>query len=309
MRTADLPPLKALRAFEAVARCGSVTGAAAQLNVTHGAVSRQLRLLDDALGQRLFTRSGRGLELTDVGNQLHEHAGAAFDRLRDVWRDLRASPASGALVLGCPGSVLARWVIPRLERLAHDLPSITLHLAAREEPLDPALTGLDAALLLAAPPWPPLWQVIELAPERIGPVLSPHYAGWPRLKNRGAAALCDEPVLRTRSRPQAWPDWAHRQHVTLAGANTGAEFPHLYHLLEAALAGLGVAIAPQPLVVDELAAGRLLAPWGFVETDARWVLARPRKSTDERIDALASWLSQALANYPSAPTNNAGSAP
>lgn len=285
-----LPPLKALRAFEAVARCESVTGAAAQLHVTHGAVSRQLQLLEQALGQPLVARSGRGIVLTEAGCRLHEKAGPALDQLREAWRGLKTPDADAPLVLGCPGSLLARWLIPRLERLGRELPQLSLHLAAREEPLDPSLAGLDAALLLATPPWPHAWQVIELANERIGPVVSPHYIGWPRLQGRHVGVLAGEPVLRTRSRPQAWPDWAKARGVELADASAGAQFPHLYHLLEAAIAGLGVAIAPAPLVADELASGRLLAPWGFDATDGRWILARPRHARDARFDALAQWL-------------------
>lgn len=294
MSTSDLPPLKALRAFEAVARCASVTGAAAELHVTHGAVSRQLQLLEQALGQPLLARSGRGIALTAAGRQLHEKTGPALDQLREAWRTLKTPSPHVALVLGCPGSLLARWLIPRLEKLGQDLPGLSLHLAAREEPLDASLSGLDAALLLATPPWPSSWQVIELASERIGPVVSPHYAGWPRLQGRDASALAHEPVLRTSSRPQAWPDWARTQGLQLPDHAAGTEFPHLYHLLEAAIAGLGVAIAPAPLVADELDTGRLLAPWGFTATRGRWILARPRRVSDQRFDALAQWLQQQL---------------
>ncbi len=294
MPTSDLPPLKALRAFEAVARCASVTGAAVQLHVTHSAVSRQLQLLEQALGQPLLARCGRGIALTETGRQLHEKTGPALDQLRDAWRVLKTPSAHAALVLGCSGSLLARWLIPRLGKLGQDLPGISLHLAAREEMLDASLSGLDAALLLATPPWPPSWQVIELASECIGPVVSPRYAGWPRLQGRDASALVDEPVLRTRSRPQAWPDWARTQGLQLPDHAAGTEFPHLYHLLEAAIAGLGVAIAPAPLVADELDAGRLLAPWGFTATRGRWILARPRHLSDQRFETLAQWLQQEL---------------
>ncbi len=158
MTERELPPLNALRAFEATARLQSVTRAAEELHVTHGAVSRQLRVLEEALGQRLFNRQGRGLGLTAAGQQLRDGASLAFDQLRDSWAGLQR-PLRGPFVLGCSGSVLARWVIPHLDRLKHDLPDLALHLTAQETPFSPETTDVDAALLLAAPPWPSDWQI------------------------------------------------------------------------------------------------------------------------------------------------------
>lgn len=290
-----LPPLNALRAFDAVARLRSVTAAASELHVTHGAVSRQLRLLDEALGRPLFTRQGRGLVLTDAGNQLHESAGGAFQQLRESWAGLRQQATQAPFVLGCSSSLLARWVIPRLDRLGQDLPGLPLHLSAQESAPPAELNRLDALLLLAAPPWPIRWQVEVLAPEQIGPVVSPAYAGWPRLRGQSADRLLDEPLLHTTSRPQAWPDWFESVQLTTPRSPPGQGFPHLYHLLEAAIAGLGVAIAPAPLVADDLASGRLLAPWGFRPTTAKWILASTRRSPDHRTTMLADWLRDELA--------------
>ncbi|MEO8997787.1 MAG: LysR family transcriptional regulator [Rhodanobacter sp.] len=295
MSRRELPPLNALRAFESVARLRSVTRAAAELHVTHGAVSRQLRLLDEALGRALFARQGRGLALTEAGEQLHDSAGAAFEQLRESWAGLRQRSVQAPFVLGCASSLLARWLIPRLERLAHDLPELRLHLSAQESTSSPELGSLDALLLLAAPPWPSSWQVEVLAPERIGPVVSPRYPGWSRLQGQPAERLLDEPLLHTASRPQAWPDWLHGTGLSSPRVASGPGFPHLYHLLEAAIAGLGVAIAPAPLVADDLATGRLLAPWGFLPITGSWILATPQRTADRRVDALARWLRDELA--------------
>lgn len=290
----DLPPLNALRAFEATARLSSVSAAAKELHVTHGAVSRQIRALEDALGQPLFARQGRGLVLTATGEQLHGSASDAFGQLRESWSRLGRTATDRPLVLGCPGSLLARWMIPRLERLRRDLPELRLHLSAQESRFEPSLPGLDAALMLAEPPWPGEWRVHELAPERIGPVLSPRGPAAVRLHGQPPAALAGEPLLHTASRPQAWPQWARAAGIAPEALRYGQGFEHLYYLLEAAMAGLGVAIAPQQLVADDLAAGRLLAPWGFSATPAAWILAAPRRLPDGRIDALAGWLREAL---------------
>lgn len=291
----DLPPLNALRAFEAVARLDSVSRAADELHVTHGAVSRHLRALEETLGTALFVRQGRGLALTSAGRRLHEAAEAAFEPLRGAWAELRRKPQQAPLVLGCPGSVLARWMIPRLERLQRELPDLKLHLSASETVPDAQMSGLDAALLIAQAPWPPEWQVHELAPERIGPVLGPRLVGHERLLSAPATALVDLPLLHTTSRPQAWRDWAERMGLDPTALRLGTGFEHLYYLLEAAQAGLGVAITPEPLVAEDIEAGRLLAPWGFVATQGCWALCAPRRNNDPRVGRLAKWLRAELA--------------
>ena len=294
MTSRDLPPLNALRAFEAAARLGSLSRAADELHVTHGAVSRQVRLLEDELGVPLFHRDGRRLRLTGAGRRLGEAAGTAFAGIQATVRGLRRGGEPGTRVIGCPGSVLARWMIPRLEQLRADLPALRLHLSPHEGAFAPALPGLDAALLIGAPPWPDAWRVHALAPERVGPVLDPRHPAAARLCGRPPAALLDEELLHTASRPQAWPQWARLQGLDPAALRLGTGFEHLYYLLEAALAGLGVAIAPQPLVADDLASGRLVAPWGFVDTGAQWCLCT-RAADDPELERLAAWLRAQLA--------------
>ncbi|MFB4391164.1 MULTISPECIES: LysR family transcriptional regulator [unclassified Pseudomonas] len=290
----DLPPLNALRAFEATARLNSVSQAAGQLHVTHGAVSRQIKVLEEHLGVALFVKDGRGIKLTDAGIRLRDASFEAFDRLRGVCAELSRDVQEAPFVLGCSGSLLARWFIPRLGRLNADLPQLRLHLSAGEGDLDPRRPGLDALLVYAEPPWPADMQVHVLAEERIGPVLSPHCPGFARLRDAPANALAGEALLHTTSRPQAWPTWAEQHALTPGELTFGQAFEHLYYLLEAAVAGLGVAIAPQPLVADDLRAGRLAAPWGFSPTPAALALWVPRRAADGRAEQLAQWLRQEL---------------
>jgi len=290
----DLPPLNALRAFESTARLGSVSQAAEQLHVTHGAVSRQLKVLEEHLGLSLFIKDGRGLKLTDAGVRLRDASGEAFDRLRSVCAELSQGSADAPFVLGCSGSLLARWFIPRLGRLNAELPDLRLHLSAGEGDLDPRRPGLDALLIFAEPPWPADMQVFELASERIGPVLSPRFSRFESLSDAPASALLEESLLQTSSRPQAWPSWAQQNGMDPHALRYGQGFEHLYYLLEAAVAGLGIAIAPEPLVVDDLKAGRLAAPWGFNETPAQLALWVPRRVSDGRAQQLAHWLKNEL---------------
>jgi len=291
----DLPPLNALRAFEATARLNSVSRAAEQLHVTHGAISRQLKVLEEHLGVSLFVKEGRGLKLTDAGQRLRDASGDAFERLRSACAEISQGAGDAPFVLGCSGSLLARWFIPRLGRLNADLPDLRLHLSAAEGDLDPRRPGLDAWLVFAEPPWPADMQVHELAIERIGPVLSPRYARFDSLEGVAAQGLVGQPLLHTTSRPQAWPNWARHNGIDPGQLSYGQGFEHLYYLLEAAVAGLGIAIAPEPLVVDDVRAGRLAAPWGFSETAARLALWVPRRATDGRARQLAHWLTTELA--------------
>lgn len=295
MSVRPLPPLNALRSFEATARLGGVGRAAEALHVTHGAISRQLRLLEDHLGVALLERDGRGLRTTAAGRTLQAACTGAFEQIQAAVATVQRQQRPDALVLGCSGSILARWMIPRLQALQAELPQLALHWSAQDGSFTEAQRGLDAVLLLAQPPWPGGWQVTTLAPERVGVVVSPQHPAAHRLCGQAPSALLGEALLHTTSRPQAWPAWAASHGLDPALLQLGSGFEHLYYLLEAAVAGLGVAIAPEPLVADELAAGRLLAPWGFAPTGGAWVLATPEGAPDARVDALGAWLARQLA--------------
>lgn len=285
-----LPSLNALRAFEATAQLESVSQAAQVLHVTHGAVSRQIRTLEEELGVALFEKAGRGLQLTAAGRRLRDASASAFDLLREACAEITQTQAQAPFLLACPGSLLARWFIPRLDRLNAELPALNLHLSASEGTLDPRRPSVSATLLFAEPPWPADMRVFALGSERIGPVFSPRYANAQALMDAGLDALGAESLLHTLSRPRGWADWARATGVDSAQLHQGQGFEHLYYLLEAALAGLGVAIAPQLLVADDVAAGRLLAPWGFTETANQLALWVPERQPHVQAEQLAQWL-------------------
>jgi DNA-binding transcriptional LysR family regulator len=286
----DLPSLNALRVFETAARLESVSQAAEVLHVTHGAVSRQIRTLESELGVALFEKAGRGVQLTSAGRRLRDASRDALDSLRTVCAEISQSQVSAPFLLACPGSLLARWFIPRLDRLNAELPELNLHLSASEGEQDPRKPGVNATLLFAEPPWPADMQVYPLIPERIGPVFSPRYARAALIADQPASALVNEPLLHTLSRPGAWADWAKALELEPQSLRHGQGFEHLYYLLEAALSGLGVAIAPELLVADDIANGRLLAPWGFVETPNQLALWSPARQPQSQVRELADWL-------------------
>ncbi|WP_029511052.1 LysR family transcriptional regulator [Marinobacterium stanieri] len=285
-----LPSLTALRAFDSCARSLSMTAAAESLHVTHGAISRQIRLLEEQLDTRLFERKGRGLSLTDAGLRLARTTREVFDQLEQTCDQIRRDAKGAPFVLACSGSFLARWFIPRLDQLQQDCPGLELHLTATDES-DSMRAGIDAALRFATPPWPREQKVIDLAPERIGPVLKPQLLpetsptpDW----------LLSQSLLETLSRRQAWPEWCEAHQLDHNRLRMRQSFEHLNYMLEGALAGLGVAIAPEYLVEEDLRSGRLVAPWGFVETEARLGLWLPGTEISPRARQLADWLKMAL---------------
>ncbi|MCK2184024.1 LysR family transcriptional regulator [Halomonas getboli] len=286
-----LPSLNALRAFDETARTLSVTRAAEALHVTHGAVSRQLKQLEEQLGVTLFRRQGRGLALTQEGELLRASTSQAFERLGQACTQLRRRASEAPLVLGCPGSFLARWFIPRLDRLKAQCPELNLHLTADEEVAGRLGTDVDAVLRFAEPPWPADVRVVELAPERMGPVLAPALLDTP---DPDVDALARLPMLHTQSRPQAWSQWFAARGLDPATMRHDQSFEHLHYMLEAALVGLGVAIAPSYLVEEDLRTGRLVAPWGFIETPARLGLWLPAGAPRQDTERLVEWLTQEL---------------
>ena len=199
----NLPPLNALKAFEASARLQSITLAAKELHVTHGAVSRQVKQLEEHLGITLLSKHGRGIKLTDAGMRLYQSSHEAFTQIHQSCVDIKRQTQQAPFVLACPGSLLARWLIPRLEQLQHDLPDLRLQVitnAGDDNTLQQS--DADASLVFLDQACPESMHAYILDNERIGPVLSPLYQRADALRSASAAQLLDEPLLFTHSRQQ-----------------------------------------------------------------------------------------------------------
>lgn len=282
-----LPPLNAVRAFEAAARLQSFSRAAAELHVTHGAISRQVRLLEDWLGIPLFVRRPGQVRLSAWGGQLLDVCRVALDGLAEGCSAIRRASRQAPVTLACPGSFLMRWLIPRLDRLQQDVPDLSLHLHATDRWPVPGAGEADAAIVFGHAPWPAGLTVTPLGGERFGPVCSPRLAG----RLRRPADLGGQKLLHTASRPQAWAEWARLNRLEPDRVADGPVFDHLSYMLEAALAGLGIAIAPEILVERDLADGRLVAPLGFTEGADGFVLLVPETAAgDYRLETLRQWL-------------------
>ncbi|MEH6419884.1 LysR substrate-binding domain-containing protein [Pseudomonas sp. CGJS7] len=288
-RRAALPPLGALRCFEAAARLGSFTQAARELHLTHGAVSRAVRSIEDALAVELFERRSQRVFLTAAGERLRDAAGAAFDVLAAAVRELREPPGAPALVLSCEPTLLMRWLIPRLPGFHARHPGIALRLVAGGGPVE--FDGVDLAIRRDDFDWGRRVHAQRLFEERVGPVCSAGYRQQ-HLQGQGRGARWDDgaALLHSATRPGAWADWSRAARRRLpAGQNQS--FEHFYFSLQAAVAGVGVAIGPWQLVRDDIDAGVLVAPMGFLADGSAYHLLSPRPIQAGSVGAqLLAWL-------------------
>ncbi|MGO4578442.1 LysR substrate-binding domain-containing protein [Cupriavidus sp. 2TAF22] len=281
-----------IRFFEAAARHQSFMRAADELHLTHGAVSRQIRQLEDALGVALFERRNRAVFLTEAGHALHAAATQSLELLAGAVDRIRAQSRQKTLVLSCEPTIAMRWLIPRLPRFAEAHPDITLHLMAAGGPLDFARSGVDLALRRDDFRFGAQLHTHEVAEEWVGVVC-----------RAGIANLAGQQRLHTRSRPDAWQRWAQA-----AGGRhrfgADAWYEHFYLSIQAAAAGLGCAIASRLMVADEMADGRIAAPHGFVRDGSSYHLLSPVAfERDERRRAVRDWLCrEALASLGAEPS-------
>ncbi|MEJ4046417.1 LysR family transcriptional regulator [Erwinia sp. SLM-02] len=269
-----LPSLLALRCFEAAARQENFSRAATELHLTHGAVSRAVRLLEDELGVALFERRSRRVFLTDAGRTLARAVAEGMDLMRQAVSELRASQQR-QWVLSCEPTLLMRWLIPRWSDFQARHPDIDVHLVAGGGPFSFA-SGIDLAIRRSDFPLPGSYHAETLFAEKVGPVCrTDKAASWFNVKQRNAALRIDAPRLHTRTRPGAWQEWAAAVGYPPVD-RAGQTFDHFYFSLQAAVAGLGVAIGPWHLVRDDVESGVLSAPSGFVEDGSHYCLLSPK---------------------------------
>lgn len=285
MTSRRIPSLSALRMFEAAARHGRMTLAGGELGITHGAVSRQVRHLEDVLGVKLFEGPKNRPRLTEAGQALLPQLTAAFDQIEAAVRSV-ADEEEGTLDVSCLGTFTMRWLIPRLHRFQAAHPRIEVRLSASDTPINFARERYEIAIRVTDHPVPSDAVVTPLLAEAVGPVLSPGLAAKLALKE--ASDLASAPLLRTRTRPHAWTAWARSAGWDIPDLG-GTSFEHFYYMLEAATAGLGVAIGPWPLVIDDVSAGRLIAPFGFSSNGQAYIAAR-RNRRSRKAELFCKWL-------------------
>jgi LysR family transcriptional regulator, glycine cleavage system transcriptional activator len=257
MVRARLPPLNAIKAFEAAARLGSFTRAAKELGVTHGAVSRQIRLLEDWLGSRLFLRTSRNAVPTQMGLDLLSAAGPVLDRLAAVSQRLRnRAPATGTLRVSALPTFAMRWLIPRLPEFQRDHPNLELRIVTASTPAEQF--RMDVDVVISGPSRQPGWVRTRFLGEAYLPLLSPNLMKERPL--RACADLARHTLLHAATRREMWLRWLAAAGVPELKPGREQVFEHFYFAIQAALEGLGVIMGPVALVSEELRSGRLVTP-------------------------------------------------
>jgi LysR family transcriptional regulator, glycine cleavage system transcriptional activator len=252
--TSRLPPLHAFRTFEAAARHGNFTRAAAELHITHGAISHQMKALEHELGVALFRRRGRGVQLTEPGRDLAATVRDALDRIERGVEQLRGR-THRALTISVLPAFATHWLIPRLTDFNSRHPDIDINVRASPVLSDFALEDVDLAVRYGGGKWPGV-QAIQLAHEDVFPVCSPRFNDG-RLPAT-LAELAQAKLLHTPLQP--WDEWFAALGVTVIQERRSMTFTETDILLRAAINGLGIALSRRLLAQPELDAGRLVRP-------------------------------------------------
>ncbi len=268
-------PLKALRAFDAVMRFGSMTRAAEALGVTHGAVSRQVQALQAHLSTTLFDGARNARTPTAAARALWGEVGPAFDALHAA---LETRTSAGRPVrVSCFATLAGRWLIPRLAGWEH---GAAVELTESHAAIDASLAGCDVAIRMLGPGEKPPrgLEAVAFMENHTGPVAVP-----------GVEAATARRLL-PRSYPQAIEAW-----TGLTGQRVGSEAPpllfdHQQTMIEACFAGLGVCVTQECLVWADLASGRLIAPSGFVRDGAVFAAFHRKGPPEREVRRFLEWL-------------------
>ncbi|WP_441276958.1 LysR substrate-binding domain-containing protein [Tardiphaga sp. 172_B4_N1_3] len=291
----SLPPLNAVRAFEAAARLGSLKEAAVELSVTHGAVSQQIRLLEDWLGApALFRRSVRRVVLTPAGAALLTEFGPALDRISAAvqqHRTRRHDAPSIVLHVNALATFSLRWLLRRMGAFRSEHPDIEVRLSTSNETIDALAEPFDV-VIRGGPDTFPGYTSRFLFGERRLPVCSPTILDRAPLTDIGD--LSRHTLLHVSSMARLWRDWLAEAGEPALRPEASLTFDHFYLTIQAAIDGLGVAMGPTALVADDLAAGRLMTPFPDISLSARSYFAYlpDARRTDPHIAVFCDWLEQ-----------------
>ncbi|MFO1029756.1 MAG: LysR substrate-binding domain-containing protein [Planctomycetota bacterium] len=286
-----LPGTAALQAFESAAALGSISAAARELHLTQGAVSRQIQALEQHLDTRLFHRERQRIRLTQAGERYLQHVRAAFDRLETAELELRTlHRGGGVLQLGILPTYGTRWLIPRFPSFAEAQPDVQVHFTTKLQPFDFASTDLDAAIHHGDPHWPGA-RLDHLMDEDVVLVCSPEYRR--RLPLETPSDLRRATLLQMATRPNAFPEWLASRGLAGFDGRRGPRFEHHQMVLQAAIAGLGVAVLPTFACTEELDLGRIVEafPDSRLRTGRAYWLAYPEARQDlPALQAFRRWL-------------------
>ncbi len=304
MERRRLPPLNALRAFEAAARPLNFSRAADELAVTPGAVSQQIQNLEDYIGAALFRRTPKGLLLTDGAQTALPALREAFDRLAEAASLLNAGPDGRRLTVSVAPSFAAKWLMPRLGRFEEAHPEIDVWISAGMELVDFNAGEIDVAIRYGAGRYPGL-ESTRLMAETVIPVASPalleaHPVG--DVAALGAVTLLHDGSPDADPSCPDWPMWLAARGVREIDGARGPRYNQSSLVIEAAVNGRGVALAKRTLAQADLDAGRLVTPLPIsTDVDFAYHLVHPKaKARMKQVKAFCAWLLEEAAAHESA---------
>jgi LysR family transcriptional regulator of beta-lactamase len=281
-------PLNALRAFEASARHLSFTRAAIELCVTQAAVSHQVKHLEEMLNVSLFRRLPRGLMVTEEGQALLPVVRDSFDRIGDVLDRFEDGHVREVLTVGAVGTFAVGWLLPRLETFKNEAPFVDLRLSTNNNRVDIAAEGLDYAIRFGSGAWHGL-DAIELFEAPLSVLCIPEIAA----EISSPEDVTRQTLLRSY-RSDEWSGW-----FTAAGLKSppsplrGMVFDSSLTMMEAAVQGAGIALAPPVMFARLLATGAIVQPFATsIPTGSYWLTKLQTKGTTGAMDAFRSWLLQ-----------------
>jgi LysR family glycine cleavage system transcriptional activator len=290
-----IPPLNALRAFEASARQLSFTRAAEELFVTQAAISHQIKALEDNLGIKLFMRKNRGLLLTEEGQSYYLDIKDVFNALHDATERLLARGAKGAITVSLQPSFAIQWLVPRLNTFNLLHPDIDVRIKAVDQPENSLTEDVDLAIYYGRGRWSGI-HAEQLHTEYLIPVCSPLLlAGSKPLSI--IDDLANHTLLHDASR-RDWKRWF--KHVDFKGGNVnhGPIFSHSAMVLQAAIHGQGVALAHSVLAKPDIDSGRLVCPFKevLISKNSYYIVCRERQLELGKIAAFREWVLQTVAD-------------
>ncbi|HEY7383139.1 MAG TPA: transcriptional regulator GcvA [Beijerinckiaceae bacterium] len=284
-----LPPLNALKAFEAAARHESFTRAADELCVTQGAVSHQVKALEAELGLKLFTRERQRLVITEQGREYLAVLRDAFDRIALGTASLKQRQSTGVLTVSTSPDFAAKWLVNRLGRFSEAHPEIDLRVSAAMHHVDFAREDVDVAVRHGDGNWPGL-DAVRLSPEELFPVCSPKLMTGPRAI-RAPADILKHPLLHMEDR-RDWSRWLEAAGVPETGAIHGPVLNRASMIIDAAVDGQGVALARTTLAAWDLINGRLVRPFPVALRLSRtyWIVCPKATAALPKIVCFREWL-------------------
>jgi LysR family glycine cleavage system transcriptional activator len=286
------PPLNALRVFEVAARTGSYSEAATELGLTHGAVSRQIAILEGWFGQRLFARVGRRMVATPIARVFAAEVSLSFDRVIAAAEACGRPGARRILRVSAPTTFAMRWLIPRLERFHQDQPHVEVAVTTVSTVHEELRGGFDVAIrrgVASATAWPryralPVLEDIETL------IMSP--ALFCRLPIRAPADVEGHVLLASETRPGDWVDWLEAAGISHFAGRPRRVFDHFFVTRQAVEDGLGLGIGPLPLLDIDVASGRIMTPLPEIRVRRTGYVALTARDADrtDPLEAFLTWL-------------------